>query len=134
MMPPIVFSAACASAIVLLTACAGAAQGDFPRQLALRPQSSAQLAPNTRLRLDAIDDSRCPPAVQCLWAGVLRYRLTLDAGGRTEQFTLDETTPSHRALAAGLTISLLPGSTAAAASTAARTEPVRLVISKDSHR
>lgn len=62
-----------------LAACAAPAPPppQSPRAFALEPGAQARLAPGLVLRFDAVDDSRCPPGVQCVWAGRLSCRFSL---------------------------------------------------------
>jgi hypothetical protein len=47
----------------------------------LEPGQELVVAPDTTLHFDAVDDSRCPPNVHCIWAGRLNYRFSLRHGG-----------------------------------------------------
>ena len=60
-----------------LAACAAPPPLQAPRAFVLEPGAQARLAPGLALRFDAVDDSRCPPGVQCVWAGRLRCRFSL---------------------------------------------------------
>lgn len=39
--------------------------------------------------LEVVDDSRCPPEVQCVWAGTVRVRATLESGLGTSPVTFE---------------------------------------------
>lgn len=68
----------------------------------LVPHESATLAPDVTLTYDSVSDSRCPPGVQCIWAGKLEYRFTLKSASAVETFALAPENTSH-------TSALLPG-------------------------
>ncbi|WP_363796473.1 hypothetical protein ABU614_14040 [Lysobacter firmicutimachus] len=85
--------AALAFAVAALTACAHAGSGgDAPRQAlpgqatALARGDSLVLPDGARLRFATVSaDSRCPPKLQCVWAGdaVLAFEFTAADGART---------------------------------------------------
>jgi hypothetical protein len=96
----------CASAAVLaLQACAGVAgaglagagvtqpvkQGSFQ----LLPRQSIDLAPGIALAYDSVSDSRCPPDVQCMWAGQLSYQFALKTPDSAEVFSLGPGRPEY---------------------------------------
>jgi len=59
------------------------------RTVTLAPGAGAELAPGFTLRFDEVEDSRCPPGVNCVWAGKLACRFSLlRAGAAPESFTL----------------------------------------------
>ena len=61
---------------------------------------SLALAPDLVVQLDSVEDSRCPPGVQCIWAGKLGYRFSLrQAQGALDNFEL---TPAEPAAAPAL--------------------------------
>ena len=102
--------------------------------ITLLPAASAALTPAATLRLDRIDDSRCPPDVRCITAGKLRFHFTLDGSAGSEQFALDKDAPSFAsARISGLRIALAPFEAPAArpstAAGAALAFPVTLSIS-----
>lgn len=80
-----------------------------------------QVSPDALLTLVAVEDSRCPDGVQCIWAGRLVYRFELHACGTTERFSLTfaaatpgsdkpQDPPRHRlAVAPGMQVILKPG-------------------------
>lgn len=59
------------------------------------------------LTLVAVADSRCPPDVTCIWPGRIEYRFALEAGGKSEQFTLTSDAPSQRLQSVPATASLV---------------------------
>jgi hypothetical protein len=78
----------------------------------LEPQRSVAVGPSATLQYDGAHDSRCPPGVQCVWAGELAYMFTLTAAGARESFSLTAAKPSFAAtVVAGLQVAL--GSNAA---------------------
>jgi hypothetical protein len=66
------------------------------------------LAPDLVLQLDGVEDSRCPPGVQCIWAGKLGYRFSLrQAQGAPDSFELTPAEPAAKpALLGGRRIAL----------------------------
>jgi hypothetical protein len=79
---------AIASALVL-QACAATAevqmrQGSFQ----LVPHQTVDLAPGVALAFNSVSDSRCPPDVQCIWAGTVSYQFALKTPDAAEVFTL----------------------------------------------
>jgi hypothetical protein len=68
----------------------------------LEPGQHLAVAPGTNLHFDAVDDSRCPPNVHCIWAGKLSYRFSLQRGGKeVEAFELSPWQPEARPAALG---------------------------------
>ena len=73
---------------------------------------AAELATGVTLTFDSVNDSRCPPKVQCVQAGQLRYFFTLSGPVGTEQFSLSPETPAFTsAKLASLSINLPDGVT-----------------------
>ena len=70
----------------VLAACASAPlrPGSYP----LKPQQSVELARNLRITYDSFSDSRCPPNVECVWAGRLSFRFLVDGPDGVEEITL----------------------------------------------
>ncbi|RSZ58584.1 hypothetical protein HF313_07475 [Massilia atriviolacea] len=66
-----------------------------PTTVALLPQTSTTLAPDTVLRFDKVDDSRCPPDVVCITAGKIVYHFTLIFPVGAEPFDLEPAEPSY---------------------------------------
>lgn len=63
-----------------------------PRTLTLSPGESTQLDDGSHLAyLKLLNDSRCPPNVQCIWAGnaEIQMRWTPADGGTEKAFTLN---------------------------------------------
>lgn len=78
-----------------LAACATRAPLPAVGSFALEPGQRLDLAPDLTLRFDAVEDSRCPPGVLCVWAGRLGYRFSLHARrGAPESFELSPTHPT----------------------------------------
>lgn len=76
-------------------------------KVTLEPQRTVAVAPSAMLRYDGVADSRCPPGVQCVWAGELTYKFTLTAAGGNESFGLTSDKPGFDSTAvAGLHIAL----------------------------
>jgi hypothetical protein len=59
-----------------------------PGRYSLTQGVPVQVSPDARITLLAVDDSRCPEGVQCIWAGRIAYQLELASCGKTEQFVL----------------------------------------------
>lgn len=87
-----------ALAAVFMTACAHAAPGAV---ISLTEQHSATIAPGIILTYDSVNDSRCPPDVQCLVAGKIVYSFTLKQGDTLEHFTLTPTEAPYTSPAMG---------------------------------
>ena len=84
----------CLFALVLVPVLAGCIaapirSGSYP----LRPQQSVELAPDITVTYDSFSDSRCPPNVQCVWAGRLVLRFLVDGPGGAEEVTLGPDQP-----------------------------------------
>lgn len=101
------------AAASLLAGCAASPSAppakDHPMntKLTLLPQRSVSVGPLTTLHYDGVNDSRCPPGVQCVWAGELAYMFTLTGAAGKESFALSAAKPSFAASAvAGLQVAL----------------------------
>ena len=82
------------AACIALAACATPAAPRPAGTVTLERGASAELAPGVTLTFEAVDDSRCPPGVQCVWAGRLGYRFSIRRGGDApESFTLSPAQP-----------------------------------------
>ncbi len=94
--------AGCASAPVAATA------KDQPmKTVTLQPERTVAVGPASELRYDGVEDSRCPPGVQCIRAGELAYKFTLTSAAGKELFGLTAAKPAFDASGvAGLTIAL----------------------------
>jgi len=78
-----------------LAACAAPATPQAAGPFTLERGQGVELAPGLSLRFDAVDDSRCPGGVQCIWAGKLDYRFSIRrAGAALDSFTLSPGQPS----------------------------------------
>jgi hypothetical protein len=66
------------------------AEGALPRDVALRPGEGTELEDHARLRyLRLVNDSRCDPDVQCVWAGDAEIELEWrPPNGEPEVFSL----------------------------------------------
>ncbi len=102
-----------ALAAALLVGCASAPaalpakENTMESTLTLEPERTVAVAPAAMLRYDGVADSRCPPGVQCVWAGELTYKFTLTAAGGNESFGLTSARPGFDATSvAGLHIAL----------------------------
>ena len=62
--------------------------------LSMTQHQSITVAPGAVLTYDSINDSRCPPGVQCVVAGKVVYSFTLTLGETREQFTLSPAAPA----------------------------------------
>ena len=101
------------AAASLLAGCAAAPATPPVKELpmnakvTLLPQRSVAVGSDTTLHYDGINDSRCPPGVQCVWAGELAYMFTLTGAAGKESFALTAAKPSFAASAvAGLQVAL----------------------------
>ena len=99
----------------------------------LLPQSSVAVGSDATLQYDGVNDSRCPPGVQCVWAGELAYMFTLTSPSGKESFALTAAKPGFAASAvAGLQVTLgdnpLPPVQPANAPAPASAGPVTLSI------
>ncbi|NUS39645.1 MAG: hypothetical protein HOQ02_11570 [Lysobacter sp.] len=102
------------AAVLALAACSsvdGAARAAGPgRPFDLKPGASATLAGGGTLRyLALVDDSRCRPDVQCIWAGDAEIALEWSAGGTAPaRFNLHvQPASSRHALDAGRQLHLI---------------------------
>ena len=82
------------AACIVLAACASPAAPKPAGPFTLERGASAELAPGVTLTFESVDDSRCPPGVQCIWAGRLGYRFSIRRGSDApESFTLSPGQP-----------------------------------------
>lgn len=80
---------------VLLAACATPSSPQPGGPFTLARGAGMPVASGLVLRFDAVDDSRCPAGVQCVWAGRLSYRFSLRRGaGMSEAFSLSPEQPA----------------------------------------
>lgn len=61
----------------MLTACATTPPPPATGTFTLATGQNQALAPDLVVQLDGVEDSRCPPGVQCIWAGRLSYRFSV---------------------------------------------------------
>jgi hypothetical protein len=102
-----------ALAAALLVGCASAPiaaptkDTSMDTKVTLEPLRTVAVGPHAMLRYDGVADSRCPPGVQCIWAGELTYKFTLTAAAGNESFGLTSAKPAFdSASVAGLHIAL----------------------------
>lgn len=77
-----------------LAACAAPAAPRPAGSFTLERGQSAEVAPGVTLTFEAVDDSRCPPGVRCVWAGKLSYRFSIRRGSDApETFVLSPGQP-----------------------------------------
>jgi hypothetical protein len=88
-----------AAALPLLAACAAAAPAPGGSTLSMTEHQSITVAPGAVLTFDSVNDSRCPPGVQCVVAGKVVYSFTLKTGDAREQFTLTPAAPAFTSAA-----------------------------------
>jgi hypothetical protein len=82
------------AACIALAACAAPAAPRPAGTFTLERGASAELAPGVTLAFERVDDSRCPPGVQCVRAGRLSYRFSIRRGSDApESFTLSPAQP-----------------------------------------
>ncbi|MDQ2820785.1 MAG: hypothetical protein M3Y65_10375 [Pseudomonadota bacterium] len=79
-----------AQAVVAAGSSAAPASGTT---LSMMEHQSVTVAPGAVLTYDSVNDSRCPPDVQCVVAGKVVYSFTLTLGATREQFTLSPAAP-----------------------------------------
>ncbi|HEY0060552.1 MAG TPA: hypothetical protein VGC21_00445 [Telluria sp.] len=85
--------------VCLIAACAvspASTGGPLHTTVTLAPTASTAVGSAT-LRYDAVNDSRCPPDVQCIQAGEISYQFTLKGAGGDESFALTRAKPSYEA-------------------------------------
>lgn len=72
----------------------------------LQPERTVAVGPSS-LRYDGVQDSRCPPNMNCVWAGELAYKFTLSGPAGQEMFGLTAAKPAFVATTVpGVTIAL----------------------------
>ena len=80
-----------AGALALLCACASqppATGQQFGAPVVLSTAQPASFPDGLEVRLEGIDDSRCHPGVQCIWAGELSARLRVQGGALVDPLLL----------------------------------------------
>jgi hypothetical protein len=63
---------------------------------ALRAGQTVRLAPDTTLKLERINDSRCRKNTVCVWEGYLSYSFTLQDAQGSKTFVLAENMPNAK--------------------------------------
>jgi hypothetical protein len=113
------------TATAMVTGCAAAPPKDIPMNatIKLQPTRTADIGDNARLRFDGVEDSRCPPDVQCITAGMINYKFTLTADSGTESFALNRDRPAYDATTVKARIALGPLVEPAPRATTASTPP-----------
>jgi hypothetical protein len=81
------------TAPILLTGCASpvrdAIQVSGNQEFTLRPGEQATLPGQSSLRYVGVaNDSRCPPTVQCVWAGDAEVKLVFEQAGKAADIVL----------------------------------------------
>lgn len=80
----------------VLSACAGThADGPPTSTYTLQPAQHTSVGAGATLTYDSFSDSRCPPAVKCIWAGELVYRFRLATPKVAESFSLTPAKPVY---------------------------------------
>ena len=113
-------------AATLVGGCAAAPTKDMPMDttVTLQPTRTVALGSSANLRFDGVEDSRCPPDVRCITAGMLLYKFTLTGETGTESFDLSKQNPAYAATTVkGATITLGPTVEPAPRATTASTPP-----------
>ena len=88
------------AAASLLAGCASPSPAkDQPMNtsVTLQPERTVAVGPTAVLRYDGAADSRCPPGVQCVWAGELAYKFTLTSPAGQEMVGLTAAKPAFAA-------------------------------------
>jgi hypothetical protein len=97
-LPRRLLSLLCATTLSLaVAACAAPGQPQQMKQgsFQLMPRQSVDLAPGVALAYNSVNDSRCPPGVQCIWAGKLSYLFALKTPESSEVFSLGPDQPEY---------------------------------------
>ncbi len=83
----------------LVSGCTAAPSKEMPMEstVTLQPTRTVDLGSAAKLRFDGVEDSRCPPDVQCITAGMITYKFTLTADTGTESFALNKDKPAYDA-------------------------------------
>ena len=94
-------SLACTALILLLAGCASpvrdAIQVSGNQQFTLRPGERATLPGQSSLRYTGVaNDSRCPPTVQCVWAGDAEVKLVFEQAGKSADVVLHSANPASQ--------------------------------------
>ena len=121
---------AVAAALALFAAHAVAVAAPLPGSiLSMTERQSIVVAPGAILTYDSVNDSRCPPDVQCVVAGKVVYSFTLKQGDTLEHFTLTPAEPAYTSAAlGGKRIALETTPPPARAKAAGTAHPVRIKV------
>lgn len=89
-------------ACAVIVACATPAAPQPAGPFTLARGASVPVAPGITVSFDAVEDSRCPSGVQCVWAGRLSYRFSIRRGDAApDTFTLSPAQPEAAPAALG---------------------------------
>lgn len=113
-------------AATLVAGCGATPSKDMPmdQSVTLQPTRTVALGSAANLRFDGVEDSRCPPDVQCITAGMLTYKFTLTGDIGTESFALNKDKPAFDATTVkGARIALGQNTELPARATTASTPP-----------
>jgi hypothetical protein len=89
-------------ACAVIVACATPAAPQPAGPFTLARGVSVLVAPGLTVSFDEVEDSRCPPGVQCVWAGRLSYRFSIRrGGGAPDTFALSPAQPEAAPAALG---------------------------------
>ncbi|MFL6658310.1 MAG: hypothetical protein ACJ8GW_09580 [Massilia sp.] len=99
--------AGCASSPSAAPASSPVKESSMNASVTIAPEQTVPATPTSTLRYDGVEDSRCPPNVQCIRAGELAYKFTLTSSNNKEMFGLTAAKPSFASAAvAGLQVAL----------------------------
>jgi hypothetical protein len=114
------------AAMAMLPVTAGAAAP--PGTISMTEHQSITVASGAVLTYDSINDSRCPPGVQCVVAGKVVYSFTLTLGETREKFSLTPAEPAFTsAVLQGRQITLADAAPPPRATPAATAVSIRIV-------
>lgn len=117
------------ASIAMALAAAASAAPPAGSTLSLAERQSITVAPGAILTYDSVNDSRCPPDVQCLVAGKVVYSFTLKRGDTLEHFTLSPAEPAFTsAVLNGQRVALAGSAPAPRAKQAATAHPVSIKV------
>jgi hypothetical protein len=121
---------AVAAALALFAAHAVTVAAPLPGSiLSMTERQSIVVAPGAILTYDSVNDSRCPPDVQCLVAGKVVYSFTLKRGDTLEHFTLSPAEPAFKsAVLNGQRVTLAGNAPPPRARQAGATHPVSVKV------
>lgn len=120
---------AVAAALALFAAHAVAATPLPGSILSMTERQSIVVAPGAILTYGSVNDSRCPPDVQCLVAGKVVYSFTLKRGDTLEHFTLSPAEPAFTsAVLNGQRVTLAGNAPPPRAQQAGATHPVSVKV------